>query len=139
MSLPGGAGAGRACSIGAKIIMRRLMAPTIVLVTFASSSFNAACAQAALSCQLSANECAIITAILQREFALEDYDMAIYSHMSPMSRDLRVNERKFARLKNVSAKLPIRIGDELSRMILCDAEERSMALHPEQAHSAGCT
>ncbi|CAN2532529.1 hypothetical+protein [Methylocapsa aurea] len=98
---------------------------------------SATCAEAA-SCGLSHDECVIVEReIIMSEMAsLRDYE-ALRS-MAAYPRAIKVVELKYDRLGERFKHLPIKIGNELARLVKCEVELKRNA-QVGQPISEGCS
>lgn len=110
---------------------------TRLFICIFSLFIYATCAGAA-SCRLSHDECVIVEReIVMSELAsMRDYE-ALQS-MQPYSRAVRMIELKYERLDQRFKRLPIKIGNELARLVKCDVELKRNA-QVGQRISADCS
>lgn len=82
----------------------------------------------ATECRLSTQDCMTVYQELTMIEVARDRDRASLSNLAPYPREMAVIERAHKRLVSRAKVLPIPIGNELARIVLCEVEDKSAAL-----------
>ena len=93
----------------------------------------------AADCKLSYRDCETIERALETNSMGERRDRDSLATLPPYKREQKVIELKYQRLKRLSRNLPVCVGNEMSRMILCDASRRLAAANGSVAEPSECS